>query len=291
MNAPGPRRWPAPAKLNLFLHVTGRRDDGYHDIQTLFQLIDWYDELTIEVDMAGRISRTVGDYGVPADDDLAVRAARLLQEETGMRAGATIGVEKHIPLGAGLGGGSSDAATVLLVLNHLWGCGLTLSDLAEIGRRLGADVPVFVHGRSALAEGVGERLQPVDLGERHYLLVLSPVTVSTAAAFADDELERNAPRLQADEILAGGGRNVFEPVVARTHPELGETLRELVRWGRPRLTGTGSCIFLQMVDEAAAQRTARDLKCRYNVRAVRGIDHSPVHSELRSGLQSGHPPR
>jgi 4-diphosphocytidyl-2-C-methyl-D-erythritol kinase len=268
--------WPAPAKLNLFLHVTGRREDGYHDIQTLFQLIDWCDELRVDIDQSGRISRTVGDYGVPEEKDLMVRAARLLREEAGIHAGAALGIRKRIPVGAGLGGGSSDAATVLLALNRIWRCGLTVAELAGLGRRLGADVPLFVHGRSALAEGVGDRLRPVALGDRHYVLVLSPIAVSTASAFADPDLERDAPLLGLADALSGAGRNVFQPIMARRHPDLGDTLRELRRWGEPRLTGTGSCIFLSMPDEGAAKRTAQDLKCRYNVRAVRGLDWSPV---------------
>lgn len=280
MTESGPKRWPAPAKLNLFLHVTGRREDGYHDIQTLFQLIDFADELRIEVDASGEITRSGDDCGVPQNEDLVVRAARLLRRHTGARGGAVIRVRKRIPVGAGLGGGSSDAATTLLVLNRLWDTGLDIDELAQLGRQLGADVPLFIHGRSAMAGGVGDRLEPVALGRRHYVLVLSPVAVSTAAAYAHPDLERSLPLLSRAEALAGAGRNVFTPVIARSHPELARTWAELRHWGEPRLSGTGSCTFLPMADEAAARRTAQDLKCRYNVRAVRGLDRSPVHEML-----------
>lgn len=275
-----PRAWPAPAKLNLFLHVTARREDGYHDIQTLFQLIDWGDEIGIALDESGAITRTAGDYGVAPEADLAVRAARLLRDRSGVRQGAAIAVRKVIPLGAGLGGGSSDAATVLLALNRVWNCGCSIDELALIGRQLGADVPLFIRGRTALATGTGDRLEPVELGERHYVLVLSPIAVSTAEAFADPALARNAPLLDRAEALAGAGGNVFEPVVCARYPELARSLRELRRWGTPRMSGTGSAIFLPMPDAIAAKRTAQALECRYNVRAVRGVDRSPMHERL-----------
>ena len=280
MNGIHRKYWPAPAKLNLFLHVTGRREDGYHELQTLFQLIDWCDDLSIEADPSGRISRRAANYDVAPEEDLAVRAARALKAVAGVRAGAVIGVRKRIPLGAGLGGGSSNAATVLLVLNRVWQCGLGTDELMLLGQELGADVPVFIRGRSALAEGTGQALKPVTLGQRHYVLVLSPVAVSTAAAFADPDLERSAQPLTGTEALAGVGRNVFEPVIFKRYPGIAETCHDLRRWGAPRLTGTGSCLFLTMTDEASAKRTAQELKCRYNVRAVRGIDQSPVHEML-----------
>ena len=187
--------WPAPAKLNLFLHVTGRRSDGYHELQTLFQLLDWGDEVRIEVLNEPRISRPSASYPVAEADDLAVRAALLLQAETSSRKGARIEVTKRIPAGAGLGGGSSDAATVMLVLNRLWGCGLDEDALASISLQLGADLPVFIRGRSALGTGVGDELEPVELGERHYLLVFPEFPISTRAVFMDPDLPRNSPGL------------------------------------------------------------------------------------------------
>ena len=276
--------WPAPAKLNLFLHVLGRRSDGYHEIQTLFQLIDLSDELQFVVQPSLDISRETGNYPVAESVDLVVRAARLLQAETGARFGARIRVDKHVPLGAGLGGGSSDAATTLLALNFLWGCGLTMEELAELGTRLGADVPVFVHGRSALATGIGENLRPIDLGQRHYVLVFNPYPVSTAEVFSHPDLVRNSALMELDDTSVAVGRNDCESVVIKLRPEFGALMRELEAWGEPHMTGTGSCIFLPMPDEKTAARTAHEMKCRYNVRAVRGLDESPVHGLL--GLQS-----
>lgn len=274
--------WPAPAKINLFLHVTGRRPDGYHELQTLFQLLDWGDELEIEATGGPEIRRRGADYGVPESEDLVVRAARALQREAGTGQGAAIRVTKRIPMGAGLGGGSSDAATVLVVLNRLWDCGLGPDRLAGIGAKLGADVPVFVRGHSALAEGIGERLQPVRLGDRHYVLVLPGLSISTAKVFADPDLRRDSAPLGVDEALGGGGRNDCEPVVLARYPRLRETVSKLRRWGRPRLTGTGSALFLEMPSAQAAERAAREIKTLYNVRAVRGVDRSPLHREMEA---------
>ncbi len=272
--------WPAPAKLNLFLHVTGRRQDGYHDIQTLFQLIDLCDELHIEVTDSADIMRPDSGYGVSEQEDLVVRAAKLLQAETRTRAGARIKVHKRIPLGAGLGGGSSDAATTLLVLNDLWQCKLGLADLARLGAALGADIPVFIHGRTALASGVGDQLVPVDLGQRHYLLVFNQRCISTAEVFRHPQLARNSSPISLASALAGAGRNDCEAVVLKLYPEFESVLGELAAWGTPRMTGTGSCIFLPMSDEKAAKSAAREINCRYNVRAVRGLDRSPAHDTL-----------
>ena len=195
-----------------------------------------------------------------------------------------ITIDKRIPLGAGLGGGSSDAATALLVLNALWQCGLNLGELAALGLRLGADVPVFVHGRSALGSGVGEILQPLELGERHYVLVFSDTRISTAEVFRDPQLKRDSAPIALASALAGAGRNDCEAVVRKLHPDFAERFRTLEEFGTPRMTGTGSCIFLQMANENAAADTAHELKCRYNVRAVRGLDRSPLHEMLQSGM-------
>ena len=191
--ADGETQWPAPAKLNLFLHVTGRRADGYHELQTLFQLIDLNDTVSLSVTDDGCIERPAGPVGVDPDSDLTVRAARALQAATGCRAGASIRIAKRIPMGGGLGGGSSDAATVLLALNHLWGCGLPVDELARLGLPLGADVPVFVRGSSAWAEGVGEQLVPVELPERWYVVIHPGVAVPTRDVFQSPELTRNTP--------------------------------------------------------------------------------------------------
>jgi 4-diphosphocytidyl-2-C-methyl-D-erythritol kinase len=274
--------WPAPAKLNLFLHVTGRRSDGYHELQTLFQLLDWGDEVRIEVLNEPRICRPCAAYPVAEADDLAVRAALMLQAETSSRQGARIEVTKRIPAAAGLGGGSSDAATVMLVLNRLWGCGLDEDALASLSLKLGADLPVFIRGRSALGTGVGDELQPVELGERYYLLVFPEFPISTQAVFMDPDLPRNSPRLDLPQALSGGGRNDCERVVKKRYPAFADLLRELRKLGDARMTGTGSAIFIGMPDEKTAKSAAEEIKCRYNVRAVRGVDRSVLHQLLDS---------
>lgn len=275
--------WPAPAKLNLFLHVTGRRNDGYHELQTLFQILNWGDEVKIELLDGPQISRPHASYAVSEPDDLVVRAALLLQAETSCSRGARIEVIKRIPAGSGLGGGSSDAATVLLALNRLWGCNLQITELASIGLRLGADLPVFIRGHTALATGVGDLLCPVNLGERHYVLVIPKLAVSTAKVFADPDLPRSSPLLSRDQVLSGMGRNDCESVVMKQHPAFAGILDDLRNLGDARMTGTGSAIFIPMSDKKTAKSTAEKIKCRYNVRAVCGVDKSPLHELLESG--------
>ena len=281
-------RWPAPAKLNLFLRITGRRDDGYHFLQTCFQLLDWGDEIEIAVTDDGSIERESGLADVVPEQDLAVRAAHLLQDYAVGSAGARLRVHKSIPPGTGLGGGSSDAATVLLVLNELWNCGLDRDRLAGLGATLGADVPVFVQGYSAWAEGIGERLTAVELGERHYVLVFPNVQVSTAELFVAPELKRDSRLLDRDAFDPGASDpgwagNAFEPLVRARYPVIDEAMRELQSFGHPRLTGTGSCIFLPVEDKLCADAITRRLECRYNVRSVAGIDRSPVLDERYDG--------
>jgi 4-diphosphocytidyl-2-C-methyl-D-erythritol kinase len=275
--------WPAPAKLNLFLHVTGRRKDGYHDLQTLFQFLDWGDEVRIEVLNGPQISRPHASYAVAETDDLVVRAASLLQAETSGRQGARIEVIKRIPMGSGLGGGSSDAATVLLVLNKLWECNLDANELASIGLGLGADLPVFIRGRTALGTGVGDELFPLELGTRHYLLVMPEFPISTRDVFTDPDLPRNSAKLSIEQTLQGMGRNDCETVVIKRYPAFASILEELRELGDARMTGTGSAIFIAMSDEKSAKSAAEQIKCRYNVRAVRGVDKSPLHELLESG--------
>ena len=279
--------WPAPAKLNLFLHVTGQRPDGYHELQTLFQLLDWGDEVSIEPRDEPGISRPRASYAVQEADDLVVRAALLLQAEISCRQGARIEVKKRIPAGAGLGGGSSDAATVLVVLNRLWGCGLDIDDLASMGIRLGADVPVFVRGYSAFASGLGEELQSVDLGDRYYLLVFPGFSISTRDVFMHPDLPKKTSKISLAEALAGAGRNDCELVVKKQFPHLKQMLKDLQQWGPARMSGTGSTLFISMPDEKTAKSTAQAMKCRYNVRAVRGVDRSPLHEILDSGGVGG----
>ena len=281
----GVSSWPAPAKLNLFLHVTGRRPDGYHEIQTLFQLLDWGDEITIRVTADGRVGREAADYPVREADDLVLRAALALQRATACSMGAVIGVHKNVPLGSGLGGGSSDAATVLLALNHLWACRLDVQSLADLGVTLGADVPLFIRGHMAMATGIGDQLEPVELGMRPYVLVFPGLSIATGTVFTDPDLPRNSAPISLAEALSGGGHNDCEIVVRRRYPEMAAALETLTRWGRPVMTGTGSGIFLAMDSAEQAMSAAREIKSLYNVRAVNGVDRSPLHQMLDAVLR------
>lgn len=268
--------WPAPAKLNLFLHITGRREDGYHDLQTVFQLIDLADDIHIQVRRDGVIERQAGPEGVPAEADLVIRAARALQAATGSELGANLSVTKRIPMGGGLGGGSSDAATVLVALNQMWNCGLNENDLAAIGVKLGADVPVFVRGHSAWAEGRGERLTRVDLPECWYVLVHPQVHVPTAVVFQAPELTRNSPPITMRGFLESGGRNDFEPVVRKRYPEVADALEWLGQFAPARLTGTGSCIFAPCASLNEAQDIATRVPAKWRGMAARGMNVSPL---------------
>lgn len=274
--------WRAPAKLNLCLHVTGRRADGYHELQTVFQIIDLCDLLAFEVDPSGAIAR-IDDAaaapgplaGIPSDADLVVRAARALQTASGTTLGARIRVRKRIPLGGGLGGGSSDAATTLRALDRLWGTDLGVEALAALGLALGADVPVFVRGRSAVGEGVGERLTPVTLPPRWFLVLHPGVAVPTREVFQDPALRRDSPVLSIPELLAGPDRNDCEPVVRARVPEVADALDWLARHAPARLTGTGSCIFAAFDSAAAAERVAGRVPDRWRAWVARGLDAGP----------------
>ena len=278
--SPGQSFWPAPAKLNLFLHVTGRRADGYHELQTVFQLIDLCDTVAVEVREDGAIERPEGPADVPAESDLVVRAARALQAASGTPLGATLRVRKRIPLGAGLGGGSSDAATTLLALNALWGCRLGAEELARLGLPLGADVPVFVRGFSAWAEGVGERLTPIQLPERWYVVIHPGVGVSTRDVFQSPELTRNSPLITIRAFFEAGGRNDCEPVVRARCPEVAAALDWLSRYAPARLTGTGSCIFASCASAVEAERIAARVPDEWTSFVARGLDISPAHRSL-----------
>lgn len=277
-----PASFSAPAKLNLMLHVVGRRADGYHELQTVFQLIDLCDRIEIQVRDDGVISRPAGPAGVPESEDLVVRAAGALKQATGTALGAEITVRKRIPMGGGLGGGSSDAATTLLALNQLWKTGLTLEQIAAIGVTLGADVPVFVAGRSAWAEGVGERLTPVSLGAHSWFVVVFPgVAVPTAAVFQAAELTRNSPPTTMRGFLETGGRNDCQAVVRARFPAVAEALDWLARHGAARLTGTGSCVFAKFSRVEDAERVAARVPDEWRAFVARGLDQSPLMDELR----------
>ncbi|HHH36871.1 MAG TPA: 4-(cytidine 5'-diphospho)-2-C-methyl-D-erythritol kinase [Gammaproteobacteria bacterium] len=268
--------WPAPAKLNLFLHIVGRRGDGYHLLQTVFQLLDLCDHLLFRVRRDGVVRRCAPLPGVPEEADLTVRAARLLQAETGCRLGVEIHLDKRLPMGGGLGGGSSDAATVLVALNRLWGLGLSRDRLLSLAARLGADVPVFILGRPAWAEGVGERLQPLTLPCPWYVVIDPGCRVSTAELFQAPELTRDCQVITIDGFLCGQGGNVFEAVVRRRHPAVAAALDWLGRHGRARLTGTGGCVFAAFDDEAQARAVCADVPAPWRAHVARGLDRSPL---------------
>jgi 4-diphosphocytidyl-2-C-methyl-D-erythritol kinase len=278
--------WPAPAKLNLFLHVVGRRPDGYHRLQTLFQILDLADTVSIAVREDGQITRAGASYEVAAEHDLAVRAARALQRATGTGLGADLRITKRIPLGGGLGGGSSDAATVLLALNSLWGCRLSLEQLGQIGLPLGADVPVFVQGSSAWAEGVGEELTAVELPQAWYVIIHPGVGVSTAEIFQCAELTRNSPLITIRAFFESGGRNDCEPVVRARVPAVAEALEWLGRFAPARLSGTGACVFAACGSAIEAERLAARVPDRWTSYVARGLNRSPLH-ELLAPAQRG----
>ncbi|MBD3826765.1 4-(cytidine 5'-diphospho)-2-C-methyl-D-erythritol kinase [Stenotrophomonas sp.] len=282
MSAPdlnaGWSHWPAPAKLNLFLHITGRRADGYHQLQTVFRLLDWGDRLRLRVREDGQVRRDGPSVaGVAETDDLAVRAALLLKRATNSSQGADIGIEKRIPAGGGFGGGSSDAATVLVALNRLWRAGLDVDALAALGLQLGADVPVFVRGHNAWAEGVGEQLAPMDLPPAWYVLADPGVHVPTAALFASPDLTRDAPVAKIEDFASGSLLgNAFEPVLRRHEPAVEAALVALSSIGRARLTGSGSGCFVEFTTRAAAEQALAELPEGLRAWVAAGVERSPL---------------
>jgi 4-diphosphocytidyl-2-C-methyl-D-erythritol kinase len=275
-----PDPWPAPAKLNLCLHIVGRRADGYHLLQTAMQFIDLCDELRFHHRPPGRIERIGGLADISDDQDLAVKAARLLASQANGPVGVGIEIHKRIPVQGGLGGGSSDAATVLVALNRLWQVGLDVDALAELGLKLGADVPLFVRGQAAWAEGVGERLTACEFPERTYLVVKPQAAVSTAEIFQAAELTRNSPVMTIRAFLAGGGRNDCTASVVKRYPEVSEALDWLRDYGDAMLTGTGACVFAALPDAAAAQEARSRLPSRWTGYVVRGLNRSPLLDRL-----------
>ncbi len=276
--APGLEWFPAPGKLNLFLHVLGRRADGMHELQTVFRLIAQADQVGIRIRDDGVIRRVEPNADIPEDDDLCMRAAHKLQSESGSRLGADLALRKVLPIGGGLGGGSSDAATVLLVLNRLWGTGHARGTLMALAATLGADVPFFVYGFNALGEGVGERLSALDLPARWYVVLTPRASVGTASVFADKALTRNTKALKIPPFFFGLGRNDLEPLVARRHPEIAAQLEWLrVRQAEARMTGSGSCVFAEFAEEGEARRVLAELPEGMRGFMTRGLDRHPLY--------------
>ena len=268
----------APGKLNLFLHVLGRRADGMHELQTVFRLIEQADQVGIRVREDGIVRRTAPVAEIAEDDDLCVRAAYTLKAASGSTFGADLALRKVLPIGGGLGGGSSDAATVLLVLNRLWRTGLPRSELMALAATLGADVPFFVYGENALGEGIGERLSALTLPSRWYVVLVPDTSVGTASVFADKSLTRNTKALKIPPFFFGLGKNDLEPLVARRHPEIAAHLEWLrARQPEARMTGSGSCVFAEFAEEGEARRVLAELPEGMRGFVTRGLDRHPLY--------------
>lgn len=273
--------WPAPAKINLFLHITGRRDDGYHLLQTVFQFLDYGDSLYFQPRGDGICRRLDGNQDIPEDQDLTVRAARLLSEVSGAGLGADIRIRKRIPLGGGLGGGSSDAATTLVALNRLWNLGIPYDEIADLGLELGADVPVFVRAHAAWAEGVGDRLWPVELPEPWYLVITPPVSVPTAEIFTAPELQRDQAPVELADFKAGRTGNVCEAVTRARYPEVGAVLDWLSGHGKARMSGTGSSCFIALPSLREAERLRHSVPSQWQAFVAQGLNRSPLADIMR----------
>lgn len=273
---------PAPAKLNLFLHVTGRRADGYHELQTVFQFIDLQDTITLTNRPDHQIMRSTSWSEVAEEDDLMMRAARQLASSCGVSAGVDIAIEKRIPMGAGLGGGSSDAATVLCGLNLLWGLNLSNRELADIGIILGADVPIFIHGHAAWAEGAGEILTSIDPPEDNYLLIVPPAHVSTAEIFNHPALTRDSSPIKIADFLEGQGHNDLEAVVRQEYPVIDAAMNWLQHFANARMTGTGAGVFITTESPRKAQLIAQQAPAEWQCFVTQGLNISPLHDLLSS---------
>jgi 4-diphosphocytidyl-2-C-methyl-D-erythritol kinase len=280
---PWERCYPAPAKLNLFLHVVGRRADGYHLLQTAFRLIECCDWLRFSPRRDNEVKLAKPLPGVAETDELAVRAARLLKKNVGSKQGVEIEIEKNIPIGGGLGGGSSDCATTLAVLNRLWKIDLPPERLAEIALSLGADVPFFLFGGNAFAEGVGERLAPLELPSAWYVVLVPPVAVSTREIFAASELTRNSQTIKISSFSAGFGRNDLEPVVCRRHAEVAVHLEWLRRFGDARMSGSGACVFAEFATEREARSVLSRMPAQMRGFVVKGLESHPLAALLEQG--------
>jgi 4-diphosphocytidyl-2-C-methyl-D-erythritol kinase len=270
----------SPAKINLMLNIIGRRNDGYHLLETVFQFIDLCDDLQFTVNDEAVVRRLPGNSPVAAADDILLRAAMLLQSRFQVGMGANISIDKRIPIGGGLGGGSSNAATCLLALNQLWGLGQSLDQLSEIGIELGADVPVFVRGRAAWGTGIGEVLEPIELNESVYLVIDPRIEVSSAQIFGAQELTRNNDPLTIRAFLRGSGSNVCEPVVRKLYPQVGEVIDWLSQYAAARMSGTGACVFAAVDSHEQAEAVKSRVPKKWTAYVTRAMNRNPVHQQL-----------
>jgi len=276
------QKWPAPAKLNLMLRIVGRRNDGYHLLQTVFQFVDWCDWISFYPDKEGRVGLVKTLPGVAETEDLTFRAATLLKKETGCQEGVQIDIEKNLPMGGGIGGGSSDAATTLVVLNELWGLGLSIEKLMRLGLELGADVPIFVHGWSAWAEGVGEKIQRIDIPEQWVVIIKPDCDVSTKEIFSSEELTRDSECIRINDFVAGDHQNDCLGVVSRLYPSIKNALADLSVFSEARLTGTGACVFALFESEESALVAYGALKNKWRLYLANTVNESPLYSQLKA---------
>ena len=289
--------WPAPAKLNLMLHITGQRQDGYHELQTVFQFLNFADTLEFKLRSDDRIIRHSENFDVPEDEDIIIRAARLLRERylqkksSVDKAGVDITLTKNIPMGAGLGGGSSDAATTLVALNKLWGVQLSVEELAEMGLILGADVPVFVHGFAAFAEGVGEKLSPISLPEKWFLVLVPPVHISTKEVFLNQDLTRDCSAIKLCDLSRREWRNVCTPVVVKSYPEVHQAIDIVNNYSKAAMSGTGASVFASFDTRAQADDVLQKISKNPAIKSwicfvAKGLNRSPLHYFLESQFQN-----
>ena len=273
-------KWPAPAKLNLFLHIIGKRTDGYHLLQTVFQFIELTDKIDFTITESGLIKRNRNSSVVDENNDLVIKAAKKIKQISGSKLGVDISVEKNIPIGAGLGGGSSDAATTLVALNELWHVGLSTEELIKIGLSLGADIPFFINGRAAWSEGIGEELTPIDLDECFYLVIYPDCSISTKSIFAASDLTRNTPRITIRDFYEGRVKNDCESYVRNHYSNVAEALDWLKNYADSKLTGTGACLFAEFSDKNKANEVKSKLPKKWQGFVVKGINKSPLLGKL-----------